>query len=102
VPEGQPTSAGSQRTPADIDERSRAPRLLHVVLHRFRMLLAADPSLVSYRHIVGCRRSPGDLASRVTRSIGECQMSLWSALVVSPPAAEPHDRLLRRSLHGQP
>jgi hypothetical protein len=42
-----------------------------------------DPSLVSYRHAVGYRRSPGKLASRVTRSIGECRMSLWSTLVVS-------------------
>ena len=35
-------------------------------------------SLVSYRHPVGYCRSPGNLASRVTRSIGECRMSLWS------------------------
>ena len=39
--------------------------------------------LVSYRHLVGCRRSPGNLASCVTRSIGKCRMSLWSAVVVS-------------------
>src|SRR6266568_8233467 len=37
-----------------------------------------DPSLVSYRLGVGYRRSPGNLASRVTRSIGECRMSLVS------------------------
>ena len=44
---------------------------------------APDPPLVSYRHVVGYRRSPGNLASHVTRSIGECRMSLWSAIVVS-------------------
>ena len=44
---------------------------------------AHDPSLVSHRHLVGCCRSPGNLASLVTRSIGECRMSLWSTLVVS-------------------
>jgi hypothetical protein len=48
----------------------------------------ADPSLVSYRHVVGYRRPPGNLASRVTRSIGECRMSLWSALVVRPPTSD--------------
>ena len=44
---------------------------------------ALDPSLVSYRHGVGYRRSPGNWASHVTASIGECRMSLWSAVVVS-------------------
>jgi hypothetical protein len=43
----------------------------------------SDPSLVSYRHAVGYRRSPGNLASHVTRSIGECRMSLWSTMVVN-------------------
>ena len=43
----------------------------------------SDPSLVSYWHVVGCRRSPGNPASCVARSIGECRMSLWSTLVVS-------------------
>lgn len=43
----------------------------------------SDPSLVSYRHIVGYRRLPGNPAPHVTRSIGECRMSLWSALVIS-------------------
>jgi len=52
-----------------------------------------DPSFVSYRHGVGYRRSPGNLAPHVTRSIGECRMSLWSPMVVSiypcgPPRAE--------------
>lgn len=47
-------------------------------------LLGSDPPLVSYRHGVGYRRSPGNLAPRVTRSIGECRMSLWSTMVVSP------------------
>ncbi len=42
-----------------------------------------DLSFVSYRRGVGYRRSPGNLASRITRSIGECRMSLWSVLVVS-------------------
>jgi hypothetical protein len=45
-----------------------------------------DLSLVSYRHLVGYCRSPGNLASCVTRSIGECRMSLWSAMVVSTQA----------------
>jgi hypothetical protein len=40
-------------------------------------------SLASYRHGVGYPRSPGNSASRVTRSVGECRMSLWSAVVVS-------------------
>lgn len=43
----------------------------------------ADPSLVSYRHVVGYRRSPGNPALHVTHSIGDCRMSLWSTLVVS-------------------
>jgi hypothetical protein len=42
-----------------------------------------NPSLVRHCYVVGYRRSPGNLASRVTRSIGECRMSLWSTLVVS-------------------
>jgi hypothetical protein len=46
---------------------------------------AYDPSLVSYRHIVGCHRSPGNSASHVTCSIGECRMSLWSTVVVREP-----------------
>jgi hypothetical protein len=60
----------------------------------------ADHSLVSYRHVVGHRRSPGNLASCVTRSIGECRMSLWSTLVVSPPEAESHDWLLGGSFRA--
>jgi hypothetical protein len=50
-----------------------------LVLHRFRVLRTSEPSLVSYRHGVGYRRSPGNLASLATRSIGECRMPLWSA-----------------------
>jgi hypothetical protein len=46
----------------------------------------AGRPLVSYRHPVGCCRSPGNSASRVTHSIGECRMSLWSTMVVSIPA----------------
>jgi len=46
-------------------------------------LRISDPSLVSYRHLVGYSRSPGNLACLVTRSIGECRMSLWSAMVVN-------------------
>ncbi len=42
-----------------------------------------DPSLVSYRHPIGYCRSPGNLASLVTRSIGWSRMLLWSAMVVS-------------------
>ena len=60
-----------------------------LVLHRFRVLRTSEPSLVSYRHAVGYRRSPGNLASRVTRSIGECRMSLWSAVVVNLYARGP-------------
>jgi hypothetical protein len=37
----------------------------------------------SYRHGVGYFRSPGNLTSLVTRSIGECRMSLCSVVVVS-------------------
>src|ERR1044071_2869996 len=40
-----------------------------------------DPSLVSYRRAVGYRRSPGDLASCVTRLIGWSRMSSWSTMV---------------------
>ena len=43
----------------------------------------SDPSLVSYRHVGGYRRPPGNLALHITRSVGECRMSLWSAVVVS-------------------
>lgn len=50
---------------------------------RCRPSRLTDPSPVSYRHVVGYRRSPKNLASRVIRSIGECRMSLWSAFVVS-------------------
>jgi hypothetical protein len=41
------------------------------------------PSLVRHCQSLGYRRSPGNLASRITRSIGECRMSWWSTLVVS-------------------
>jgi hypothetical protein len=34
------------------------------------------------------------------RDRGECRMSLWSALVVSPPVAESHDWLLRQVVSG--
>jgi hypothetical protein len=44
----------------------------------------SDPSLVSYRHGVGYRRSPGNLTSLVTRSIGWSRMSLWSAVATIP------------------
>jgi hypothetical protein len=50
---------------------------------RCRPSRLTDPSLVSYRHVVGYRRSPRNLAFRVIRSIGECRMSLWPAFVVS-------------------
>ncbi|HEY7416681.1 MAG TPA: hypothetical protein VH593_15945, partial [Ktedonobacteraceae bacterium] len=52
-------------------------------LARARTLQGAvdtDPSLISYRHRVGYCRSPGILASPVTRSIGWSRMSLWSTL----------------------
>jgi hypothetical protein len=52
-----------------------------------------DPPLVSYRHDVGYRRSPGNLASPVTRLIGCSRMSLWSGVVVSLSAAESYDGL---------
>lgn len=54
-----------------------------------------DPSLVSHRHPVGYYRSPGNLAPRVTRSIGERRMSLWSTMVVKLPGSR-----LRRRLAG--
>ena len=44
---------------------------------------AHDSSFVSYRHVVGYRRSPGDSGFPVTRLIGWSRMSLWSAMVVS-------------------
>jgi hypothetical protein len=50
---------------------------------RLRARGQTDHLLVSYRHAVGYRRSPGNLASHVTRSIGECRMSLWSTMVVN-------------------
>jgi hypothetical protein len=59
-----------------------------------------DPSFVSYRQGVGYRRLPENLASRVTRLIGECRMSLWSAVVVSPSIAESCGWLLRRSFQA--
>jgi hypothetical protein len=59
------------------------PGCCTLVLHGFRLRSTRDPSLVSYRHLVGYRRSPGNLASGVTRSIGECRMPLWSTMVVS-------------------
>ncbi len=76
--------------------RSDLPRCYSLVLRVIRyqdtrlkrecgkpqVMLSADPSLVSYRHSVGYCRSPGNSASLVTRSIGECRMSLWSAIVV--------------------
>jgi hypothetical protein len=55
----------------------------------------SDPSLVSDRHGVGYGRSRGDFASRVSRSIGECRMPLWLALVVRPQAAMSHAILIR-------
>ena len=53
--------------------------------------VGTDPSLVRHSQPVGYRRSRGNLASRVTRFVGECRMSLWSALVVSPPETQPPD-----------
>src|SRR5882724_3900202 len=38
------------------------------------------------------RRSPGNSASRVTRSIGECRMSLWSTVEVSVYSCGPAHR----------
>jgi hypothetical protein len=58
------------------------------------------PLLVRHCHFVGYRRSPGDLFSLVTRSIGERRRSLWSTLVVSSPPSESRDRLLRRSFQA--
>jgi hypothetical protein len=55
----------------------------------------SDPSLVRHCQSVGYCRSPGNLASHVTRSIGECRMSLWSTLVVSPPLVESYERAPR-------
>jgi hypothetical protein len=38
-----------------------------------------DPSLVRHSQSVGHRRSSGNFAARVTRSIGKCRMRSWSA-----------------------
>lgn len=61
--------------------------------HGARCLRAGDHSLVSYRHGVGYRRSPGSLASLVTRLVDWSRMPLWSTVVVSI--------YLRGLLHGQ-
>jgi hypothetical protein len=68
---------------ASIWDRWMSAWLLHFGASPLRVLRTDEPSLVSYRHVVGCCRSPGNSASHVTRSIGECRMPLWSALVVS-------------------
>jgi hypothetical protein len=59
---------------------------------RRQLVRISDPLLVSYRHAVGYRRSPGNLASRVTRSIGKCRMSF----VVSDGDQHPGSRLRRQ------
>src|SRR6266851_5850901 len=42
-----------------------------------------DPSLVRHCQSVGYRRSPGELAFRVTRLTGWSRMSLWSTMMVN-------------------
>jgi hypothetical protein len=76
----------------------------------FKLLSAGgcDLSLVSYRHGVGYRRSPGNLAALVTRSIDWSRMSLWSLVVVGPPVADDCGRagpvhfLVSREYRGLP
>jgi hypothetical protein len=66
-----------------------------------------DPPLVRHSRSVGYRRSPGNLASPVTRSIGWSRMSLWSAIVVMlsrfsrVPAAVPTHRGCAQTGHCQ-
>ena len=79
------------RVPMPAQDSRSAHRLLYLTAvrddrreqeHR-QAHLDTDPSLVSYRRVVGYRRSPGESGFRATRSIGECRMSLWSTMVVS-------------------
>jgi hypothetical protein len=63
---------------ASIWDRRISAWLPRFVLHRFRVLRTSKPSLVRHCHGVGYRRSRGNLASLVTRSIGWSRMSLWS------------------------
>jgi len=46
----------------------------------------SDSSFVRHCHRVGWRRSPGNLLPSSLAQIGECRMSLRSALMVSSPA----------------
>src|SRR2546423_5054408 len=52
----------------------------------------SDSLLVSYRHVGGYRRSPGNLAFPSSGSIDWSRMSLWSTLVVSLLVAQLYDR----------
>ena len=92
---GTEVNDGRLRRSLDHSSRSetgrRQPGCCTLLLHGFCQLWTGDPSLVSYRHGVDCRRSHRNLASCVTRSIGECRMSLWSTMVVSVAGrADPH------------
>jgi hypothetical protein len=50
------------------------------------LVRTSEPLACKLRHGVGYRRSPGNLASAVTRLIGWSRMPLWSAMVVSSQA----------------
>jgi hypothetical protein len=62
---------------------SSSAAIVTQLVTRLRARGQTDPLLVSYRRSVGCCRSAGNMASRVTRSVAECRMSLWSPMVVS-------------------
>ena len=58
----------------------------------------ANPSLVSYRHSVGYRRSPGDQPLPQSTLLGRRPTSLWSDVVVKLRHARLRcDQLLRSS-----
>ena len=63
---------------------SSSAAIVTQLVTRLRARDQTDPLLVRHCQSVGYRRSPGNLDSRVTRSIGECRMSLWSTVVVKP------------------
>jgi hypothetical protein len=69
-------------------------------------LRISDPSLVSYRHLVGCCRSAGNMAFRcLTPSTGvvcRCGQRLWSASRLTAPEAVGHqDAYPRPACRGQ-
>ena len=58
---------------------------------------AADHLVAKYAQTVAYRRLPGLCGNGESVGIGPRRPPLWSALVVSPWAVDPHDQLLRRS-----